>query len=474
MTDEKQNPESQERSLIPIGERGLVVTDHEELWRYAEKVSKATVCPDAFRGRPADVFMVMAFGMEQGMGQMTALNTFISVHGRIAIPGEAAMAKIQGSPDCEWFEYGWEGQPGTDEYHAWTQSKRRSRANPNPKITFSIGQARQAGLYDEKYRDRTGEPSVWIKYTDDLLLWKCVSREWKRHWKDLMYAMLPVAEDLPGYGEHEVKDVTPRPPQTSAREEGTPEMPAAGAGDPARELVMDPQTGEPEQPTRAPETAQEARSGEQTPDPSGWETTPDSATGTDEPTETEPPAELRCFACDRKIAKNRDPQWVEIDGVKRPYHAKCAPEVPATEPQPGDESEPPPHEDDDAGPPPRSAPAPLPAVPAEPEPKPVQYGFAPDDGPPTIEPQQVKQIEDAIRRMLAQYPQYTPQTIETLYGRAVNLLLRKARPTEASPTLKHFSEILVERLPKVLGYIGRMTVKKNDAGNLVFGLRDQE
>jgi len=196
---------TEEKSLIVVGERGLVIESHADLFRFAESAAKSGLgIPKALQGKTNDVFVMMAYGMEMGMLPMTAVQSFDVVHGVITIPGKEALKQINKSKDKEYFRYGYEGEG--DEYHCWTESKRKGQ-EAHPKVTFSITQAKQAGLYDPKYRDRNGQASVWVKYTDDMLLWKCVAREWKRYWSYLLRAPLEVSEDL--IEEPEVRDITP-------------------------------------------------------------------------------------------------------------------------------------------------------------------------------------------------------------------------------------------------------------------------
>lgn len=300
---EEQTPQQEAAKLqktpVAMGDHGLVVKDHSELYRVAQTVAKSQLVPEAFRGKPEDCFLAMAMGMELGFSPFVALQSFFVHKGKVGVPGEVMLSLIQGSPDCRSYQYGWEGEG--DERHAWVQSWRRNREEPYPKATFSVAQARQAGLYDEKFRDRNNQPSVWVKYTDDMLLWKAVARDCRRNWPDKT-KRAPVAEDMPGYGsEPEERNITPQRPQATAPAEppqadpameilgASPETidvspepaaepvsqaespgeasPAADAGPPARMASAELEEGPEQEPESTGGAAPAPDSGEPQPDP---------------------------------------------------------------------------------------------------------------------------------------------------------------------------------------------------------------
>ena len=214
----------------PIGDSGLAFADGGQLWQIAGWIAKAGICPADLRGKQADVFMVMSLGLEYGFGGMSALSLIYVVKGRTALGYEACLAKMQSHPDMEYLRIRHEGTG--EERCAVVETKRKGRAEANEPIRFSVADARQAGLYDENWRDRNGEPSVWVKYTDDMLVAKAVARSKRRDWPDILPG-LQVREDLE---EPRVeRNVTPR---RAAPEGPDPAMALLGGGPVAVELPV--------------------------------------------------------------------------------------------------------------------------------------------------------------------------------------------------------------------------------------------
>ena len=214
----------------PIGDSGLAFADGGQLWQIAGWIAKAGSCPAELRGKQADVFMLMCMGLEYRFGAIAALSLIFMVKGRPSLGYEACLAKMQSHPDMEYLRIRNEGTG--EERCAVIQTKRRGRAEDNEPIRFSVADARQAGLYDEKWVDRNGEPSVWVKYTDDMLVAKAVARSKRRDWPDILPG-LQVREDLE---EPRVeRNVTPR---RAAPEGPDPAMALLGGGPVAVELPV--------------------------------------------------------------------------------------------------------------------------------------------------------------------------------------------------------------------------------------------
>lgn len=195
-----------ERSSTAIGMHGFVPANAKELLDMATFVSKAGICPDALRGKPNDCFVVMATGLEYGFTAMSALSMIHIVKGRPSLGYEACLAKMQSHPLCDFVRISHEGEG--DDRCAVIRTKRKGREENEP-IRFSVRDARQAGLYDEDWRDRNGEPSVWVKYTDDQLVAKVVARSKRRDWADMLPG-LQVYEDVRELREE--RNVTPPKP----------------------------------------------------------------------------------------------------------------------------------------------------------------------------------------------------------------------------------------------------------------------
>ena len=191
------------RKSTIIGDRGLAPENTTQLMEMAKFIADSDLRPDGLK-KPADVFLVMAIGMSWGFDPMMALQTLHVVKGKVGLPGETCAALIQSHPLCADYQWGIDGDG--DERTAWVQTVRKGRPGANPRSTFSLAEAKQARLYDEKATDKYGEPVVWRKYTDDMLLWKATAREKRRNWPDI-YPGLRVSEDVAELEPE--RDVTP-------------------------------------------------------------------------------------------------------------------------------------------------------------------------------------------------------------------------------------------------------------------------
>ena len=86
-----------ERALTPIevGQSGLVVRDHGELYRIATQVASAKLCPEALRNSPGDVLIVMAGGMAMGWDPFISVQNGFVHRGRLGWPSELIISNIE-------------------------------------------------------------------------------------------------------------------------------------------------------------------------------------------------------------------------------------------------------------------------------------------------------------------------------------------------------------------------------------------
>lgn len=192
---------------LTVGMTGgmLDVKNASDLMMVARAVAKSRLKPHGLE-TAEDCFLVMFYGQMYGFQPAEALQALHVVKGKVCAGGETVAGLIQSRADCREYRTWVEGEG--DERAGCVQSWRQGREKANDVVRFTLGQARRAGLYDEKWRDRNNEPSVWVKYTDDQLIWKAVARDKRRNWPDA-HRKLDVLEDLAEL--REVRDVTPRP-----------------------------------------------------------------------------------------------------------------------------------------------------------------------------------------------------------------------------------------------------------------------
>jgi hypothetical protein len=76
----------------------------EEAMTLATKISKSGLCPEALRGKEADVLLVLLKGSEMGLTSMQSLQNLYVIHGRIGCSADLLRARAQAHPDCVRFE----------------------------------------------------------------------------------------------------------------------------------------------------------------------------------------------------------------------------------------------------------------------------------------------------------------------------------------------------------------------------------
>ena len=274
-----------------IGERGIAPENAAQLMDMAKWIADSDLKPAGIK-TPADAFLVMAVGMSWGYDPIMALQVLHVVKGKVGLPGETCAALIQSHPLCADYRWGFEGD-GDDRY-AWVQTIRKGRPGPNPRSTFSVRDAKVAGLWESK--TRSGEKTPWWFYPDDMIMWKAVAREKRRNWPDI-YPGLRVAEDIEP---HDVDEMNVTPTKRAPE----PDPLLADAEKPAAPVVdaVDPVGGETEKaPEQEAETATEESS--EAPVPSS----PPPAPVVDVPVVVPLNNKNGCKGCDRHRRMLEDP-----------------------------------------------------------------------------------------------------------------------------------------------------------------------
>lgn len=226
-------PPAAERTNVALGALGFEITSARELWAVAGFIAKSKLKPWGVETQ-ADVFLLMAYGQMYGFHQMEALQRLHVVKGKVGLGAVDMAAKIQSHPLCRMYRVWCEGEG--DERAGCVQSERAGRGGPNAVVRFTVGDARRARLYDEKWRDKNGEPSVWVKYTDDQLIWKAVARDYRRNWPDAVRGA-DVYEDLRD-AELEREEAAEPVQRTAAPPPASPVLQQLAAGAQPVELVL--------------------------------------------------------------------------------------------------------------------------------------------------------------------------------------------------------------------------------------------
>lgn len=184
----------QMRSPVSIGSRGIQITTHEELWRFAQHVCKTEFVPKEFRGDPGSTMVAMEYALELGLPMLQGLQNIMVVNGRPSIWGDLGLAMVEASGLQEDFFEDFEGTPYEDSFRAICISKRRGRTRPTI-WQYSVLDAKVAKLWGKKGRDNQDTP--WTTNPKRML-------QMRARWFVLRNAYADVLRGL--YGREEMED----------------------------------------------------------------------------------------------------------------------------------------------------------------------------------------------------------------------------------------------------------------------------
>lgn len=212
---------------VRMGERGLVLTSLDDLWRFATAVAKSGLAPKGM-DKPETVLVAIQLGMELGLAPMAALQNIGVINGKPGIYGDAALALVRGSGLCESYTQRWEGQG--DKRKAVVVSK---RVGSEPLThEFSVEDAKRAGLW--------GKQGPWSQYPDRMLLFRARGFNLRDNFGDVLKG-LHTSEELQDYAS--APPLTPPAPGRHSLRNGAhppePTAEQARAEERARELAAE-------------------------------------------------------------------------------------------------------------------------------------------------------------------------------------------------------------------------------------------
>lgn len=210
-----------DKSIIPLGARGLQLTTFDELFRFSEFVIKAGFTPRGLETKEK-VFLALQYGMELGLSPMITLQNSMVVNNRPAIYGELVIGQIQTHPHFEDMRTEYTGE-GED----YTCTVTLIRRGVTPSVgTFSLREAAEADLLNNPSKKDT-----WGKYKKRMLFWRAFSRA-KIIFSDVLKGVkLPheIEDEVAGLGFENARDVTtgPATPKFKERENSDDDKRAA-------------------------------------------------------------------------------------------------------------------------------------------------------------------------------------------------------------------------------------------------------
>ena len=198
-------------ALTRSAPQGLVPQNLSDVKTFADIITRSSLCPDAYRGKPNDVFVAILMGLDLGLSPMQAVQNIAVINGRPCLWGDAMLAVCKSSPDWEWMV---EEQAGEgDRMTARCRVKRRGE--PEVVTTFSLSEAKAANL--------TGK-GPWRSYPKRMLQMRARGFALRDAFPDVLRGIAPAEEvaDYPTASPNEPidgqePDIVPTPPDENLR-----------------------------------------------------------------------------------------------------------------------------------------------------------------------------------------------------------------------------------------------------------------
>ena len=173
-----------------------------EMIEFAELISESDMIPKGYHDKPANVVVAVQFGAEVGLRPMQSLQGIAVINGKPGLYGDSLLGVVQAHPDYEWHKEYFEGEAGTDEFRAICIVKRRGHDQHSE--TFSIGEAKQAKLWEK--RGKNGQDTPWITFPTRMLKMRARAFALRDIFADALQGLGQTAEELQ---DQDVIDVEP-------------------------------------------------------------------------------------------------------------------------------------------------------------------------------------------------------------------------------------------------------------------------
>lgn len=196
-------------TFLPVSNKinSLAPQNIAEAMTFCEFLSKSTILPTAYVGKPANVFVAVQWGMEVGLAPLQALQNIAVINGKPSIYGDAALALCKSSRVCEYVVESIEG----DGDKAIAVCKVKRKGEPEQERRFSMDDAKKAKLI--------GKQGPWSEYPKRMLQMRARGFALRDIFPDVLRGMI-TAEEAQDYPAHPV-DITPSKPAAAEQPPAT-------------------------------------------------------------------------------------------------------------------------------------------------------------------------------------------------------------------------------------------------------------
>lgn len=227
----------------------IVPTNIEEAFRLATAIVTAGMAPRGINTAEQALIAIL-HGMEVGLLPMQAIQSTAVINGVPSLYGDAPLAIVYQSGYCEWVKEWMEGEG--DSRVAYCEAKRKG--NPTSIVrSFSVEQAKQAGLWDTRAKVRrkakngghyeVDNDAPWHRYPERMLQFRARGFALRDAFSDALKGFKIAAVEELEYGARQAVQAAEAEEPKSVNPFVDDEMDADGAIDWDAEEI-DPETGE--------------------------------------------------------------------------------------------------------------------------------------------------------------------------------------------------------------------------------------
>ena len=203
----------------------LVPQSLEALQTVAQMIARSDLAPKDYKGKPENVAVAIAMGMELGVSPMQAIQGIAVINGRPSVWGDLMLALCRSHPDCDGIDESLEYDNAGNVVAAVC---RASRAGHVQERRFSMDDARRAGL--------ANKDGPWKQYPHRMLQMRARGFCLRDVFADALRGLASAEEQADARVIDEPAPRAPEPPPVAVVRLTPPELPAYPADEFAANL----------------------------------------------------------------------------------------------------------------------------------------------------------------------------------------------------------------------------------------------
>jgi len=156
-----------------------------EAMQFADMLSKSSMVPASYKGKPEDILPAMMFGSELGLNPIQSLQNIAVINGRPSIWGDAMLALVQNHPAFGGITESFDDNTMTATCTVWRKGGEKHT------VTFSQSDAQTAGLW--------GKKGPWQQYPKRMLKLRARGFALRDQFADALSGLVSAeeAQDMP-------------------------------------------------------------------------------------------------------------------------------------------------------------------------------------------------------------------------------------------------------------------------------------